>query len=102
MRNDNDYRAKRKRRSMTEHVKRLMTLKNDLSCARKDIRAFLRGVAHAFGRHTWVEADNKGQETEGPSNVDGELTEGPSNIDGDDAHNGGGNNTVFEVAIIYL
>ena len=48
MRNDNGYRDKRKRRSMMEHVKRLMTLKNDLSCARKDICAFLHGVAHAL------------------------------------------------------
>ena len=70
MRNDNGYRVKPKRRSMTEHVRRLTTLRNDLHCARKDIRAFLRGVAHSFGRHTWMKAEGT-EEGEGLDNVDG-------------------------------
>ena len=45
---DEGFRPKPKRRSMSEHNRRLVSLMSDLQCGRKDTATFLRGVGHVF------------------------------------------------------
>ena len=51
MRAENGFRSTNRRRSVTEHHQRLSALMADLKCSKKDLKSFLRGVAHSFGRY---------------------------------------------------
>ena len=59
---ENGFRAKRQRRSMTEHNRRVMTLMSDFRCGRKDIATFLRGIGNAFGSTGHFRVDGEGDE----------------------------------------
>jgi hypothetical protein len=65
---------------MAEHKKRLTSLTDDLRCRRKDVREFLRGVAHTFGSHSWIESRAEEQQEES-------MTEEPRDATGNERGN---------------